>query len=110
MMEIQELCFHLRNRRRMYLLDDRFSTMVAFIEGFCTAARVSPLTGFQDWVCERVLGGRSSIHWAYVIASTKVPDILDGNRPIDRIPREVEGDLTDLTLDLVEEFSSRPAA
>lgn len=109
-MGIEELCFHLRNRRRMYLMDDRFSTMVAFIEGFCTALGSSPLSGFQDWVCERILGGRSSIHWAYVIASTRVPDILDGNRPIDRIPREVEGDLADLTLDLVEEFTNRPTA
>lgn len=94
----------------MYLMDDRFSTMVAFIEGFCTALGGSPLSGFQDWVCGRILGGRSSIHWAYVIASTRVPEILDGNMPIDRIPREVEADLADLALDLVEEFSNRPVA
>ncbi|WP_316778202.1 hypothetical protein [Streptomyces sasae] len=93
----------------MYLLDDRFSTMVAFVEGFSTAVGGSPLSGFQDWVCERILGTRSSIHWAYVIASTRVPDILDGKRPIDRIPHEVEADLADLALDLVEEFSNRPA-
>lgn len=94
----------------MYLLDDRFSTMVAFIEGFCTALGSSPLSGFQDWVCERILGRRSSVHWAYVIASTRVSEILDGNRPIDRVPPEVEAYLADLTLDLIEEFSNRPAA
>ncbi|MFE1754719.1 hypothetical protein [Streptomyces anandii] len=94
----------------MHLMHDRFSTMVAFIEGFCTAPRNSPLSGFRDWISIRILGRRSSLHWTYVIASTKVPGIPDGDRPVDFIPREVEGELADLTLDLVGEFTNRPAA
>lgn len=108
-MEIQELCFHLRNRRRMYLLDDRFSTVIAFIEGFSTACNESPLNGFQEWVSKRILGGHSSRHWAYIIASTQVPGMLDGQVPIDQIPRELEIGLIEAALDLLEEFLGLPA-
>jgi hypothetical protein len=36
-MNLSELCFHLRNRRGMYLPDGQFATAVAFIEGFNVA-------------------------------------------------------------------------
>jgi hypothetical protein len=93
----------------MYVLDDRFSTAVAFIEGFSTAHDGDPLSGFQEWVCERILGGHSGRHWAYVLASTRVPSMVDGQMPIDRIPRELEIGLVETLLDLLEEFSNRPA-
>lgn len=94
----------------MYLLDDRFSTMVAFIEGFCAASESSPLTGFQEFIGDRLLNRRSSVHWAYVIASTQVSDMVDGNKPIDRMPREAEMEIAGLTLDLIEEFLELPGS
>ncbi|WP_157851713.1 hypothetical protein [Streptomyces monomycini] len=92
----------------MYLLDDRFSTAVAFVEGFSAAHDGYPLSGFQEWVCTRIIGGRSSRHWAHVLASTQVPEMVDGQMSIDRIPRELEGGLTEVMLDLLEDFSNRP--
>lgn len=78
-MNLTDLCFHLRNRRRMYLPDDRFSTAVAFVEGYNTALDGIPLSGFQGYVAMRVLNRESSLHWSCLIASTKVPEMLDGN-------------------------------
>lgn len=92
----------------MYLLDDRFSTAVAFIEGFDAAQDGNPLNGFQEWVCERILGGHSGRHWAYVIASTQVPGLVDGQMSLDGIPRELEKRLVETVLDFLEEFLSRP--
>ncbi len=65
----------------MYLLDDRFSTAVAFVEGFSAAHDENPLNGFQEWVCRRMVGGYSSRHWAYVLASAQVPGMLMATCP-----------------------------
>src|SRR5688572_6951573 len=113
LMNLRELCFHLRERRRMYLLDDRFSTAVAFVEGYNTALDGVPLSGFQEYVAQRVLHGRSSRHWAYLIASTKVPGIDDGTLRIDHIAPEWDGELTEMAIDLLEGFAAQttgPAA
>ncbi|MCM1975253.1 MULTISPECIES: hypothetical protein [unclassified Streptomyces] len=93
----------------MYLLDDRFSTAVAFVEGFDAARDGDPLNGFQEWVCKRILGGNSPRHWAYVLASSHVPGMGDGQASIDRIPRESEAGLIEAMLDLLEEFADLPA-
>ncbi|MFK8844460.1 hypothetical protein [Streptomyces sp. Ac-502] len=92
----------------MYLLDDRFSTAVAFVEGFNVAHDSNPLDGFQEWVCGRIIGGHTSRHWAYVLASAQVPGMIDGQISIDRIPRDLEGGLIEFMLDLLEDFANRP--
>jgi hypothetical protein len=93
----------------MYLFDDRFSTAVAFIEGFNAALDGRPLGGFQDWVCNQVLGKSSSLHWSYVVASILVPEILQGNLRIDQIQTEFDLALIDESLRLLEQFSSSSA-
>jgi hypothetical protein len=107
---IGDLCFHLRNRRRMYLLDDRFSTAVAFVEGYDAALDGAPLRGFGDYVTERIAGHQSNISWPYLVASTAVPEIMDGGMRIDQIPAEVELELTERMLDLIEEYHGQRAA
>ncbi|UUU31640.1 hypothetical protein JIX56_17940 [Streptomyces sp. CA-210063] len=90
----------------MYLFDDRFSTVVAFVVGFDTAQDGKPLRGFQEWVCERFIGGHSGQHWAFVIASSRVPS-SGGYLSIDRIPQELDSGLVVELVDLLEEFSER---
>ncbi|MEV6369643.1 hypothetical protein AB0L86_22430 [Micromonospora musae] len=104
-MNLPDLCLNLRRRRRMYLLDDRYSTAVAFVEGYNAAFDGDPLSGFQDYVAARILNRKSSLHWSYVIASTKMPALLDSDARIDQIPAELEVELTDLLVDLLEEFA-----
>lgn len=103
-MNLEELCFHLRKRRGMYLSDDRYSTAVSFIEGFNVALDGEPLRGFQPWLASRIRGGESSIHWAYLVAAARMPQILEGNLRLDRIPPECDNLLIDDLLQLIDEF------
>ncbi|MFJ9841624.1 hypothetical protein ACIRYZ_14365 [Kitasatospora sp. NPDC101155] len=103
-MELRELCFHLKNRRRMYLLDDRYSTVVAFLEGFNAALDGEPLSGFQEWASHRILGSSCPVHWSYIVASERVSGILDGKIGIDQIPADVEILLIDDLAGLIEAF------
>ena len=61
-MTLEELVFHMRERRRMYVFDDRFVTMVAFIEGVNCAAPPGQrlLDGFEAWLAD----GYSPLCWA----------------------------------------------
>lgn len=88
----------------MYLLDDRFATAVAFVEGYNAAFDGVPLAGFGHYVADRILGRSSPLHWSYLIASTRVPDILAGNLALDQIPTDSEAGLTDLLVDLLEKY------
>jgi hypothetical protein len=102
-MELPELCFHLRRRRRMYLLDDRFVTAVAFVEGFDAARDGIPLRGFQNFVADRIRGHESPIHWAYLIASTSDHRFLV-DLSIGQVPPGTETGLTDMLVDLLESY------
>ena len=107
-MDLSELCFHLRKRRGMYLPDERFATAVAFVEGYNVAFDGAPLTGFQDYVANRIQGHRSPVHWSYLIASAGVPGFLDANLPLDQLPPDSGSGLTDALVDLLEQFQERP--
>lgn len=108
-MNLSELCFHLRNRREMYLPDGRYATAVAFIEGFNVALDGEPLRGFQSWVADRIGGRRSTTHWAYIVASTRFPGVLDGGLSLDQIPSDQDKPLTDDLVRLVDEFMNSSA-
>ena len=99
-----ELCFHLRRRRRLYLPDDRFASAVAFVEGYNAASDGKALESFGPYVSQRLTGHHSPQHWSFLIASTRAPDVR-----LDRIPAELDGELTDLLVDLLEAWvTSRP--
>ncbi|MEV4315954.1 hypothetical protein [Actinocrispum sp. NPDC049592] len=86
----------------MYVLDDRFSTVVAFVDGFNAAHDGQALAGFGELVADRVLGGPTGLHWAYVIANSLVPD-MTGMR-LEEIPPQFNAPLTNRLLDLIDEF------
>jgi hypothetical protein len=88
----------------MYLLDDRFPTVVAFLEGFNAAFDGAPLSGFQRFVSSRVLHRESSQHWAYIIASTRVPAVLDDGSGLEQVPAESDAELTSVLLELLDEY------
>lgn len=95
-MDLAKACFHLRNRRMMYLMDDRYETTVAFIVGLSWASDGRPLEGFNDWVAERVLGHRSPRVWWSIIR--------DGDGTGEPLKNP---EATSLLLDLLEEFISK---
>lgn len=103
-MDLRELCFHLQNRRDMYLPDRRYSTAVAFIEGFNMAFDGEPLRGFQGWLSSRIRGGDSSVHWSYILAATRVPGISDKGQRLDQIPSDCDEPLIDALLRLIDDY------
>jgi hypothetical protein len=90
----------------MYLPDGRYSTAVAFIEGFNLALSGEPLRGFQPWLANRIRGGNSTMHWAYIIASTHIPEVLEGRLRLDQIPSDQDKCLIDILLQLIDEFTN----
>jgi len=105
---LDDLCFHLRKRREMYLPDGRYVTAVAFIEGFNTALDGAPLLGFQAWLADRIRGEKSGVHWAYIVASIRVPAFLEGRMRLDQIPPGQNEPLIDELVELIEEFMNSP--
>lgn len=105
-MDLRDLCFHLRNRRRMYLLDDRYGTAVAFVCGYNSALGGVPLSGFQQYVAARTGHGESAVHWSYLIASAVVPEMLDEGAGIGRVPVEMGVRLTDMLVDFLEAYQT----
>lgn len=76
-MDFLELFDQLDSRPRMYLPDDRYHTLVAFVEGCNAATDWKLLAGFNEWVAAQVLGRESSFHWSVIVASKLVPAILN---------------------------------
>lgn len=93
-MDLTEACFHLRHRRRMYLPDDRYASVVSFLTGLSCASEDDPLAGFSEWVAERLLGRTTPRIWSSVVYETTSPDSLSR-----------ESDAVTLLLDLLELFA-----
>jgi hypothetical protein len=102
--DLAELCFHLRHRRRMYVGDDRFLTVVAFVEGYNAARDAGPLSGFPDFVSMRLLGHHSNLHWSAVIASTEVPGVLETDAGLNGQPQQVQLGWIHRLLDLLDDY------
>src|SRR5690349_17020097 len=109
-MNLRELCFHLRNRRRMYLLDDRFGTAVAFVDGYNCALDGVPLSGFQEYVAARTGFPGSGVHWSYLIAAASMPEIFDKGVGLGQVPLELGIPLTDRLVDLLEAYQAHAAS
>lgn len=76
-MDFRGLFSTLARRPRTILLDDRYATLVAFVQGCDTATEGVLLNGFQEWVGVQIVGGRSSLHWSKIIAKSHGPDTPD---------------------------------
>lgn len=102
-MDFRQLFSDLGKRRRMFLLDDRYMTLVAFVEGCNAATDWQLLDGFNGWVATQVLGTESSLHWSTVIAAKSDPQLLvePRTRPISP---ELESVASDDLLGLLDSF------
>ncbi|MFS0704450.1 hypothetical protein AB6N23_08005 [Cellulomonas sp. 179-A 9B4 NHS] len=97
-MDLAEACYHLRERREMYVLDDRYASVVAFVTGLASASDGRVLEGFQELVQERLLDGRTTPrHWWAVVRDSVADGGADG-----------DAEATTRLLDLLEEFAHGP--
>ncbi|MET0238234.1 MAG: hypothetical protein ABW224_26570 [Kibdelosporangium sp.] len=101
-MSLTDLIDHLRERRPMYVLDDHYLTLVAFIDGYNSAhAPQSPLRDFGTWLAHRLTNGPSSLHWAAQVAA------IQGGRTIQDLTFEQEQVACAHALNLIDEFLER---
>lgn len=87
----------------MFLLDDRYMTLVAFIDGCNAATDWKLLDGFNEWVAARILGTESSLHWATIVAARSDPRLLEEPRSVPIAP-ELESKAADDLLRLLDSF------
>ena len=72
-MDLSELVIELKRRRRMFVLDDRYVSLVSFIDGFALAEGLE-MQKFQRWMLERLRREPSSLHWgAEVACQIRIP-------------------------------------
>lgn len=88
----------------MYLIDESYAALVAFIVGVDEGMERKLLAGFDEWVSVQLLGHESPVSWAFLIAGRHAPGILDGTRPCGAMSKaEIAGASSEL-FDLLDEF------
>jgi hypothetical protein len=93
-----------RLRRRMFLLDDRYVTLVGFITGCDAATDWRLLDGFNEWIADKILGHESSFHWSTIVAAKTLPHFLNEPRSGNTIPPADEPVVCDDLLMLLDNF------
>ncbi|MFC7247221.1 hypothetical protein ACFQO7_32515 [Catellatospora aurea] len=86
----------------MFLPDDRFATLVAFLEGGNQLTNGDLLRGFNEWVQERLHGPdyQSSLHWSAEIAESVAGRARKGLS----MPEAQEEQAKELLLDALDGF------
>jgi hypothetical protein len=110
MPDFRDLFTAIGKHPRMYLLEWRYVTLVALVTGCDLATDGALLTGFQEWISERVLGTpESSLYWSTLVASQFEPALLDGAVSEALLSDELsEAACRDLLQQLDEFLSARP--
>ena len=86
-MNFEDLISGLRTRPEMYLPDDRFNTLVAFLDGYNMATDGQFLNEFSRSLQKRVFGYVTNYHWQAIIAA-----IVLGAEPNERWRDSVDGE------------------
>lgn len=98
----------LRSRVRMYVPDDRFTTLVAFVEGVNTGTDGGLLRGFNEWLQQGLLRCVTNFHWSAVIRShvlgVDLGERTDGTGNAD-FDRDASEQLTALLLEFLHQRS-----
>jgi hypothetical protein len=100
----RDLVEKLQKYPRMYLLETRYTVLVAFLWGYDEAAGGALLDGFDEWVAQRVLGERSALTAAAVIAGKFAPDLPDGRQPASSLSDEAGEQASRELLLMLDEF------
>lgn len=104
-MDLLSILPKLRRHSRMYIVDDRYATLVAFIDGYDTATDSQALAGFQSWLALRVLGTDTTGYgWPALVATQVFPEIQSGELALDHLPANGDKELRGKLISLLEEF------
>ncbi|MEU5869740.1 hypothetical protein ABZ815_51860 [Nonomuraea sp. NPDC047529] len=96
-----ELVEHLRVRPRMFLPDDRYETMVAFVSGFDAAVDGTLLREFSGWCLDRWEHPESGFHWSALIRERALS--CESDRTVN-LSSDPDASVKSLLLDLLQQF------
>lgn len=110
--DFQTLFQAMSRRKRMYVSDNRFLSVVSFVDGCDAATDGKLLAGFGSWCAQPVFDKPSNMHWSRALLARQVPgyslvgeQILRGD-----VAEDVEEQLSIDFFRLIQEFlSGRPA-
>lgn len=99
----------LRRSPGMYLPDDRFPTLVAFLLGADAAAEFAGSREFSTWLAAQIWGRESSLAWHGQLVERRFGPVRnsgedDARRPYDWLTPEQESDLCADTYEYLERF------
>lgn len=88
----------------MFLLDDAYETLVAFLMGFDAAVDGELFCGFDPWLRDFIKEPESSLHWSSVIRGKALRD--QAATPFNHT-KTVDMSAKSLLLDLLQQFLKR---
>lgn len=88
----------------MYLMDSRYATLAAFVEGYNQATGGSLLDGFAEWLAIEVLGEPSSLHWATLITHDRSAGLGRRGASLTDLDQEEEELLITTLMRRIDEF------
>lgn len=103
----EKVLVELRARPRMFVLDDSYVTLVAFIDGLAMGVDDGLLDGFQEWVARETTGSPDARHWGAVVASQVSPRVQDGREPLSSMSQEEQARSSAELLSLLTRFLDR---
>jgi hypothetical protein len=109
--DFRQLFAALEVRHKMYGLDDRYASLVAFVYGCDAAMDFQLLNGFRDWVATKLYGlARSSSSWDTLVAGKRAPSCLTGEMAISDIPSALDEPLSLDLLKLLDSFLAQKSS
>jgi len=78
----RQILGELQTHPRMFVLDDGYVSLVAFIDGLALGTDGGVLDGFREWLVREVIGTPDSRHWSVLVASRVSHDVREGRRSL----------------------------
>ena len=101
--DFRQLFPAVQRRPSMYVLDGRFLTLVAYVDGCDTATGGALLRGFKDWLyATRVGSGQTSVGWPGVLEFAR--GLYEEREPLRELTNEESEQLIDDTFQALDEF------
>ena len=103
---LSERLYAIQKWPKMVLPENRYGTLVAYIEGFVAGSGSSQLDGFRDWLATNVLGRESSFHWSTIIAGRHNSRVLDGSTDLSVLSTEESLAASNDLIELIQRYLS----
>lgn len=88
----------------MFVLDDGYVTLVAFIDGLALGVDAGILDAFQEWVARETTGAPDARHWGVVVASQVSRVVREVGEPLSAMSQAEQARASAELFDLLTRF------